>query len=286
MSEYRRQIAVGAVVALVATIGFAFVLETTISNNLSAVSSSTTLTLPSNQATTSAILSSTISGANETIYIHVVNSSDDAALPNQPVLAEPANPPDAAQRLNLCWYDQPGGSAIVNTNGTALLDNGTLASVPPCPLDGLTTNSTGWVTITNQVSTYFYIQVGGISFNSGIVALDGSHVTYVAAAYPTGDLVASAAGTWTVMSKNATVVGTAGGLACGVLRIPCALYTSTSRSNATLLEYGGNFYYASTWTVGQEGQQADHYTIWFDNSTAICVSPSTSTSSLPTCPPL
>jgi len=284
MSEYRRQIVVGATVALIATIGFAFALETALPNNLSGVGSSATSTGMSTH-TASGMLSSAVNGANETVYIHVINSSDGAPFPGLPVLAEPANPPNAAHRTNLCWYNQPGGSDIVYNNGTALLDNGTLAAVPPCPLPGLTTNSTGWATLTNQNSSYFFIQVGGVSYNSAIVALNGTGVTYVAAPYPTGNFVVNPAGTPTVVSKDAVVIGTAVGLYCGVLRLPCPNYTSTSRSNATLLEYNGEFYYASNYSIQQEGQTAIHYTIWFDNSTAYCVSPSVQTSSLPTCPP-
>ena len=70
------------------------------------------------------------------------------------------------------------------------------------------------------------------------------------------------------------------------LRIPCLHYTNSSTWNASLLKYNGKYFYATTETVALTNSSiATTYTVWFDNSTAYCVSPYLSVSELPTCPP-
>jgi hypothetical protein len=70
------------------------------------------------------------------------------------------------------------------------------------------------------------------------------------------------------------------------LRIPCLHYTNSTTWNASLLEYNGKDFYAATETVGLLNSSiSTTYTVWFDNSTAYCVSPYLSVSELPTCPP-
>jgi hypothetical protein len=70
------------------------------------------------------------------------------------------------------------------------------------------------------------------------------------------------------------------------LRIPCLHYTNSSTWSAPLLQYNGKDFFVANETVGSTNNSTSTtYTVWFDNSTAYCVSPYLSVSELPTCPP-
>jgi len=94
---------------------------------------------------------------------------------------------------------------------------------------------------------------------------------------------------WTVIVQNGTFTGPGcppPALVFMALRIPCLDYTNSTTWNASLLEYNGKYFYAANETVGPKNSGiATTYTVWFDNSTAYCVSPFLSVSELPTCPP-
>jgi len=96
--------------------------------------------------------------------------------------------------------------------------------------------------------------------------------------------------TWNVVVQNGTFTGpgcpSRPALVFMALRIPCLRYTNSTTWNASLLEYNGKDFYAATETVGLLNSNiSTTYTVWFDNSTAYCVSPYLSISELPTCPP-
>ena len=96
---------------------------------------------------------------------------------------------------------------------------------------------------------------------------------------------------WTVVVKNGTFTGpgcypSRPLLVFMALRVPCFDYTNSSTWYASLLEYNDKYFYATTETVGLNGSSiSTTYTVWFDNSTAYCVSPYMAVSELPTCPP-
>ena len=71
------------------------------------------------------------------------------------------------------------------------------------------------------------------------------------------------------------------------LRIPCLHYTNSSAWSDPLVLYNGKDFLAANETVASSSNSANSttYTVWFDNSTAYCVSPYLSVSELPTCPP-
>jgi hypothetical protein len=95
---------------------------------------------------------------------------------------------------------------------------------------------------------------------------------------------------WTIIVQNGTFTGpgcpSRPALVFMALRIPCLHYTNSTTWNAPLLEYNSKDFYATTETVGLLNSSiSTTYTVWFDNSTAYCVSPYLSVSELPTCPP-
>ena len=74
-----------------------------------------------------------------------------------------------------------------------------------------------------------------------------------------------------VLSSDTTVSGSLAGVPCGALRLPC---TSSVNQNYTveLVSYQGNEYYLAHFSLTSNGVYTN-YTIWFNNSTAYCVSP-------------
>ena len=119
-------------------------------------------------------------------------------------------------------------------------------------------------------------------------ALSSTTLTEVSTA--TATVTATSNATWKVIDQNATYVGPGcppPALVFMALRIPCLDYTNSTTWNASLLEYNGKYFYAANETVRstESTSIAITYTVWFDNSTAYCVSPYLSISDLPTCPP-
>ena len=120
-------------------------------------------------------------------------------------------------------------------------------------------------------------------------ALSSTTLTEVSTATATVTVTSSNTPTWTVIVQNGTFMGPA----CGpspaqvfmALRIPCLDYSNSSTWYASVLKYNGKDFYAANETVGSTNSGiATTYTVWFDNSTAYCVSPYLSVSDLPTCP--
>jgi hypothetical protein len=106
----------------------------------------------------------------------------------------------------------------------------------------------------------------------------------------TATVTATSGAAWKVVNQNATYTGPGcppPALVFMALRIPCLVYTNSTTWNASLLLYNGKYFYAANETVGSTGSTSNSitYTVWFDNSTAYCVSPYLSASELPTCPP-
>jgi hypothetical protein len=118
-------------------------------------------------------------------------------------------------------------------------------------------------------------------------ALSSTTLTEVSTA--TATVTATSSATWKVIDQNATYMGPGcppPALVFMALRIPCLDYTSSTTWNASLLLYNGKYFYAANETVESESASSSiTYTVWFDNSTAYCVSPYLSVSELPTCPP-
>jgi len=113
--------------------------------------------------------------------------------------------------------------------------------------------------------------------------------TTTSTATATVTVTTSSGPTWTVVVQNGTFTGPGCPpplLVFMALRIPCLHYTNSTTWNASLLEYNGKYFYAATQFVGLANSNiSTTYTVWFDNSTAYCVSPYLSVSELPTCPP-
>jgi hypothetical protein len=135
----------------------------------------------------------------------------------------------------------------------------------------------------------FILVVAGLGAGYGIGSAT-SHTkttTSTAVSYVTVTEVSTATGT--VIVQNGTYTGPGcppPALVFMALRIPCLHYTNSTTWNASLLEYNGKYFYAATETVAlNDSNIATTYTVWFDNSTAYCVSPYLSVSELPSCPP-
>ena len=95
---------------------------------------------------------------------------------------------------------------------------------------------------------------------------------------------------WRVVVQNGTFTGpgcpSRPAQVFMALRIPCLDYTNSTAWYASLVEYNGKDFYATTETVGSiSSGHSTTYTIWFDNTTEYCVSPYLPVSDLPTCPP-
>jgi hypothetical protein len=135
---------------------------------------------------------------NETIFIHVVNSTSGEPIPNEPLTAGPASSPsdlyfpsiDSQPTTNECVH-----GAVSASNGTTTVHN---VSQAACPLKDYDTNGTGWVVISNQDATYFFIEAGmstgpNAFTNTQIIALEGSQ-TYVTVPFPAGNFTVSSTG--------------------------------------------------------------------------------------------
>lgn len=150
---------------------------------------------PGEPATTSS-LATTYRGSvvyGETIFIHVVSSASGAPISNESVTAGPASSSNditysfgsTGATLNECVHEV-GNGAVVQQNGN-VVSNGTTTTIAPCPLEHYDTNATGWVTISNQNASYFFVFVGKVLNEHGsnvqIVAMQGSR-TYVTVTFP------------------------------------------------------------------------------------------------------
>lgn len=141
---------------------------------------------------------------NETIFIRVVNSTSGGPVSNESVTAGPAwssNDIDytfgmnIVPTLNECVH-QVGNASTVLPNGI-VVSNSTTTTYVPCPLKNYDTNATGWVTISNQDTSYFFIFVGTVmnihGSNVQVVAAQGSR-TYVTVTLPEANFTVSSKG--------------------------------------------------------------------------------------------
>ena len=168
----------------------------------STASQTTTIISSSGTASQS---SQTSAAVDETIVIHVVNSTSGVSIPDEPMVAGPASSasdivytPDG-ESISECGHFVSNGATV---SGGEAISNGTTTTYAPCPLVDYNTNSTGWLTITNQNASYFFIEVGSmIRSNAQVIALEGS-LTYVTAPFPEGNFTVSSPG----------VSGSSGGL--------------------------------------------------------------------------
>lgn len=154
-------------------------------------------TLTSSSA--SSLGSSTSSGVapalNETILIHVVNSTSGDSMVDEPVTAGPASSANdlattpGGPTISECVHEVSNG-ATVSANGT-VVSSGTTTTYAPCPLKDYTTNSTGWVTISNQDAAYFFVEAGTMMRSNAEVITIESSLTYVTVPFPQGNFTVS-----------------------------------------------------------------------------------------------
>ena len=146
----------------------------------------------------------------ETIFIHVIDSTSREPIGNEPVRAGPASSatdidatwgPYIDYTTNECTYEAPNGSAVnLHANGPMVVSNGTTTTLAACPLKSYDTNATGWVTISNQNASYFFIEASTRTpqlrtpyANAQCIAILGSQA-YVTAPYPEGNFTVSSKG--------------------------------------------------------------------------------------------
>jgi hypothetical protein len=141
---------------------------------------------------------------NETIFIHVVNSTSGEPVSNESLTAGPASSSNDVSytwgmnivpTLNECVHEVGNGSTVL-PNGD-VVSNGTTTAYAPCPLKNYVTNATGWVTISNQNAGYFFVFVGTVLNTHGsnvqVVAMQGSR-TYVTVTFPQANFTVSGKG--------------------------------------------------------------------------------------------
>jgi hypothetical protein len=152
-------------------------------NALEGVAGSTTI------ASVSSSTTKTDAQVNETLYIQVINATTGAPIDGATVRAGPASSANdfgwtpVGPTINECVHGMPSGSTVL-LNGTIFYPNGTLFTPAPCPLMTYTTNSTGWVTIPNQDSSYFFIYAWGeAGRNYQVIPVEGSS-TFVTVPLP------------------------------------------------------------------------------------------------------
>jgi hypothetical protein len=130
------------------------------------------------------------------------------------------------------------------------------------------------------------LAVAGLGAGYGI----GNSTSHTETITSTSTSTATVTSPWTVIVQNGTFTGPG----CPsrpaqvflALRIPCLHLVNSTTWNASLLEYNGKDFYATTETVGLlNSSVSTTYTVWFDNTTEYCVSPFLAVSELPTCPP-
>jgi hypothetical protein len=195
MSEYSRQVAAGAMVAIVLTAFVAIGVNGLYSSTSHTVSASTSSLAATSQSS---------AAVNETIFIRVVNSTSGEPVSNESLTAGPASSSNdiaytfgmnVVPTLNECVHEVGNGSAV-SPNGT-VVSNSTTTTYAPCPLKYYDTNATGWVTISNQDASYFFIFVGTVLNNHGsnvqVVAMQGSR-TYVTVTFPEANFTVSSKG--------------------------------------------------------------------------------------------
>ena len=148
-------------------------------------------TAPGAQSGASNSTSSQSSAVNKTVFIRVINSTSDDPIADEPVTAGPASSANdiantpGGPTISECVHQVPNGGQV-EANGTVVA-NGTTTTYPACPLRNYDTNSSGWVTISNQNATYFFIDAGTmVRSNAQVVALEGSQ-TYVTVPFPEGN---------------------------------------------------------------------------------------------------
>jgi hypothetical protein len=140
--------------------------------------------------------------------------------------------------------------------------------------------------------------VAGIAFILAVAGLGAgyavgnasSHTETTTSTATSTVTVTNSTNPWTVIVQNGTFTGpgcpSRPAQVFMALRIPCLHLVNSTTWNASLLEYNGKDFYATTETVGLLNSSiSTTYTVWFDNSTEYCVSPFLSVSELPTCPP-
>ena len=139
--------------------------------------------------------SSSVAAVGETIFIHVVNSTSGEPVSNESLTAGSASSLNdisitpGGPALKECVHEVPSG-AMIGQNDEVIY-NGTTTTFVPCPVVSYTTNATGWVTISNQNTSYFFIKVGNVMINNwDIITPDGSR-TYVTVPFPQGSFVVS-----------------------------------------------------------------------------------------------
>jgi hypothetical protein len=195
-----RQVAAGTIVAIVLTAFIAIEVNGLYSGRFSSTSYT-----PSSASSTSSLAATSQSSAidNETIFIHVINSTSGEPVFNESVTAGPASSLHdidytlgfyVMPTLNECGHEVPSGAAV-SSNGV-VVSNGTTTTFAPCPLKHYFTNATGWVTISNQNASYYLIFVGLVLnehlSNAQVVPIEWSR-TYVTA-FPEGNFTVSSTG--------------------------------------------------------------------------------------------
>jgi hypothetical protein len=89
---------------------------------------------------------------------------------------------------------------------------------------------------------------------------------------PSSTTVTSSQSSLSTVEANITVTGQAAEIPCEALRLPCPSPTIASAISATLIMYGGTYYYVSYMNVNTP-TSSTRYVIWYNNSTYYCVTP-------------
>lgn len=87
-----------------------------------------------------------------------------------------------------CVHGVPSGSGVL-ANGSVIFPNRTMITLPPCLMSTYTTNSTGWITISDITNMYYFFYAGDVAsaFNSfGIVQMIQAEPTYLTIEAPSG----------------------------------------------------------------------------------------------------
>jgi hypothetical protein len=164
----------------------------------------TTVTGATTSVSTGTATSQNSGVVNETIFIHVVDSTSGEPVSNESLTAGPASSSNdidytwgfnIVPTLNECVHEVGNGSTLL-PNGD-VVSNGATTAYAPCPLKNYDTNATGWVTISNQNADYFFVFVGTVLNTHGsnvqVVTMQGTR-TYVTVTLPEASFIVSSTG--------------------------------------------------------------------------------------------
>jgi hypothetical protein len=152
-------------------------------------------------------MSSSDSASGGAIFIQVVNESGMTPIAGMSVIAGPAPSPndvevtlDLSYTLSECVHEVPSGAVVDNET---VVVNGTTTTLPACPLKEYTTDSSGWISITDPSGPFYLIEAGSIplGWNDIVVGVEVNNVVNMTIPVPSGNVTVPSGGPGATQSR-------------------------------------------------------------------------------------